>query len=85
MIVEQPDGAINLLDDKAIGRTVYYIPNHAKNDQSQWERGRIKSYDNERRVAWVVYDNGNDAKVEHYDRYTATCTDYDQLKFERKL
>jgi hypothetical protein len=83
MIVEDGNGSINRLDDTAIGRNVHYVPSHAKDDRTQWETGRIKSYNNERRIAWVVYDHGNNSMIDHYQEYTAASTNYDDLKFRR--
>lgn len=77
-------GTITELTDDDIGKTVYYIPNHAKDDISQWERGKIKIYSNDLAGAWVVYDGGNHSKVDHYKEYTAVLTDYSSLTWEKK-
>ena len=76
---------ITTLEEKDIGRTVWYAPSHALDDVSQWEKGRIKSFDNERQIAWVVYDGGNDSKIDHYDRYTAASTQYNDLRSKPEL
>lgn len=47
-----------------------------------WERGKVKRYDNYLAGAWVVYDGGNGSKVDHYSEYTAALTDYDKLTWE---
>lgn len=71
------------LSDDDIGRAVWYVPNHAPDDRSQWERGKIKSFDNQRQAAWVVYDHGNPSKVDHFTEYTAARTDYSSLTRDR--
>jgi hypothetical protein len=41
------------------------------------QRGRIKMYDNQHQVAWVVYDcNG---EWHRFDEFPATATSYDRL------
>lgn len=76
---------ITKLSREDIGKTVWYAPSHAIDDPSQWEKGRIKSYENSREVAWIVYDGGNDSKIDHYDRYTAACTSYRDLRLRPEL
>ena len=74
---------ITKLDESSIGRWVWYIPNHAKDDKSQWERGRIKSFSNENQRAWVVYKaNGNlGLSIEVWGQFTGQATSYDDLEF----
>lgn len=81
MIIEQPNGRINMLDDTAIGRWVYYIPGHAPDDKTQWERGKIKSYRNDDRHAFVVYNANDNWDGDHWKDYTAASTNYDDLRF----
>ena len=33
-----------VLTDDDLGRNVTFIPNHAKDDPTQWERGRLSSF-----------------------------------------
>jgi hypothetical protein len=74
---------ITKLTEQDIGKTIYYIPLHAIDDPKQWERGRIKSFKNQSKLAFVVYANGNNAKIDHYDRYTAAATDYEDLTWSK--
>jgi hypothetical protein len=74
---------IKSLTESDIGKTIWYIPSHAKTDLSQWEMGRIKSFDNERQLAWVVYSHGNNSKIDHYQEYTAAATSYQELSFNK--
>jgi hypothetical protein len=46
-------------------------------DKSQWEPGIVKSFNNDRKVAWVVYKCNND--WDHYENYTAACTNFSDL------
>lgn len=62
--------SINLLYPEDIGKFVYYTY-HTK------ERGKIKSYDNQRRVAWVVFLC--DENWENFSDYTANMCDYKNL------
>lgn len=73
----------NLTDDD-IGRTVWYVPEHAVDDSTQWELGRIESFNNERQVAWVVYSHGNPSKMDHYQEYTAACSRYSNLALTKQ-
>ena len=75
----------SMLTAEDIGKTVYYIPAHAKDKPQEWERGKVKRYDNYLAGAWVVYDGGNGSKVDHYSEYTAALTDYDKLTWEKTL
>jgi len=59
----------NKLTDDLIGRIVLY---------KDEEFGRLKSFDNTMRIAWVVYKCGED--WEHWQAYTAAQTNYSDLK-----
>ena len=59
----------NKLTDDLIGRIVLY---------KDKEFGRLKSFDNIIKVAWVVYTCDND--WEHWKAYTAQSTNYCDLK-----
>lgn len=70
-----------VLEDSAIGRWVWYVPNHAKDDKSQWERGKIKSFRNNDQHAFVVYNANDNWDGDHWMDYTAASTRYDDLRF----
>lgn len=72
---------IELLTDDDIGKWVWYIPNHSKDDKSQWERGKIKSFNNENQRAWVVYNANDNWDGDHWKDYTGAATGYDDLEF----
>lgn len=38
-----------------IGRRVTYIPNHAKDDPGQWERGVLSSFNDSNGGVWVRF------------------------------
>lgn len=61
------------LTEKDIGRWVIYKL------ELENERGRIKSFNNERQVAWVVYKTNNNWDGDHWKDYTAACTRYEDL------
>ena len=64
---------IILLLDSDIGAWVVYNPNLEN------ERGRIKSFNNERQVAWVVYKANNNWDGDHWKDYTAVATNYSDI------
>lgn len=72
---------IKELQPEHIGRYIWYIPRQAKTDLGQWEQGRIKSYDNDRKIAWVVYHRNNVDKVNRYQDFTGEATEYRDLSF----
>lgn len=43
------------------------------------ERGKIKRFDNQRRVAWVVYHANENWDDDHWKDYTAAATHYGDL------
>lgn len=57
---------------KDIGRTCFYVPSWGKPEQ-----GIIKSWNDT--YIFVVYPGNNNAKKEHWDRYTAAATDPEDL------
>lgn len=59
------------------GRTVWY-----KDGLGNWEMGIIKSWND--MVIFVVYPGDNDAKKEHWDRYTAASTKPKDLHWRKK-
>lgn len=66
------------LQESDVGRWVVYHPPH--NIQ---ERGRIKSFNNESRLAFVVY--GRSVENENWLDYTAAATSYFDLEFESSV
>lgn len=64
---------ITSLTEDDIGRWVTYDNGFKK------ERGKIKSFDNERQVAWVVYNANENWDADHWKDYTAACTNYSDL------
>lgn len=69
------------LEESDIGRWVWYVPSHAKDDRSQWERGKVKSFKSETRHAFVVYNANDNWDDDHWKDYTAASTRYDDLRF----
>lgn len=65
---------INTLTDSDIGRFVEY-----RGSGGEKEIGRIKSWND--KFIFVVYPGNNQAKNEHYDRYTAAATLPENLFF----
>lgn len=61
------------LTENDIGRWVTY------DDGFKKEHGKIKSFNNERQVAWVVYNANENWDADHWKDYTAACTDYSFL------
>ena len=65
---------INKMFDSDIWRYVYYI------DVIKWiEKWRIKRFDNEKQIAYVVFKCNNDWGT--YKDYTAEACDYNNLEF----
>lgn len=75
---------ITELTDADVGRWIYYVPNHARDDMTQWERGKIKSFNNENQHAFVVYNANDNWDGDHWKDYTAASTRYDDLTWEKK-
>lgn len=67
------------LTPEHIGQWFTYIPNHAKDDMSQWESGKLKRYNNETRTAFIVYSANDNWDGDHWLDYTAAGTNYDDL------
>ena len=66
---------ISFLTDGDLGRWVVYKP------ELENERGRIKSFNNETKTAWVVYKCNNNWDLDHWKDYTAQSTKYQDLQF----
>ena len=74
--------SVQKLTDNNIGQFIYYIPFDGC-DPNQWQRGKIKSFDNDKQRAFVVYNCDNDWK--NYLDYTAAGTRYEDLYLPSKL
>jgi len=64
------------LQEKNIGDWIIY------SDGFKNERGKIKSFDNSMKAAWVVYNANNNWDGNHWKDYTAACTNYRDLSFD---
>lgn len=62
------------LTDEHIGKRVEY-------HDWMWgkQSGRIKSYNNEKRIAFVVYNCNSNRDADHRKDYTAQSTSYDDI------
>ncbi len=67
---------VKKLEAKNIGQFIYYIP-FKGSDPKDWQRGKIKSFDNKEQRAFIVY-NCND-QWNCYKDYTAAATRYEDL------
>lgn len=61
------------LTENDIGKWVTYKP------ELENERGRIKNYNNEKRIAWIVYKANGNLDMDHWKDYTAQATKYDDF------
>jgi len=68
--------------------TIEPVKQLTKEDEGRWviytgtgEKGRIKSFSNERRIAWVVYKCNKNWDADHWKDYTAESTNYSDLVF----
>ena len=71
---EKFNKGIIVFTESDIGKWVTYRPTFG--DQKQ---GKLKSFDNERRLAWVVYSANHNWDGDHWKDYTAECTNYSDL------
>lgn len=73
------------LNDSCIGEWVYYIPFEGCSPD-QWEKGKIKRYENNREVAFVIYNVSEEADWHngHWLDFTDACTNYRDLYFPKK-
>lgn len=69
---------IQKLTENDIGRWVICKPDLEN------ERGKIKAYNNKRRVAWVVYKANNNWDGDNWKDYTAAMTNYSDLFFSSR-
>lgn len=67
------------LQEEDIGKTVYY-----DNKARKVERGKIKSFNNQSEIAFVVYNANGNWDADHWKDYTACATKYCDLSFENK-
>lgn len=60
-----------------------------KEDIGKWatykngERGKIKSFNNDLQVAFIVYKCNNNWDLDHWKDYTAEATNYYDINIER--
>jgi len=69
---------MRLLLDNDIGKWVVYKPDREN------ERGKIKSYNNETQIAWVVYKCNNNWDSDRWKNYTGQSTKYEDLIIENE-
>ena len=72
-------GDIKELTNEDIGQWFTYVPSHAPEDKSQWETGKLKSFNNETQTAFIVYAANDNWDGDHWKDYTAQSTRYDDL------
>lgn len=67
---------IEKLKEKHKGATVVYKPKK--------EKGKIKNFDNDKKIAWVVYKVGDPENWENekWKNYTAASTKYEDLELK---
>lgn len=70
---------ISDLTQEDIGKWVHYIPSHAKDDVSQWENGKLKSW-NDTNI-FVVYNANGNWDADHWKDYTGASTRPEDLEF----
>lgn len=68
---------ITVLTEQDIGKWVVYKP------ELENEIGKIKSFNNERQIAFVVYKANNNWDGDHWKDYTASSTSYNDLAFTK--
>lgn len=66
---------MKLLTENDIGNWFTYI----EFDGSE-ERGKLKNFNNEKQIAWIVYKANNNWDGEHWMNYTAAATNYSDIK-----
>jgi hypothetical protein len=69
----KPTTNIKKLSSSDVGQWVEY------SNGFKTEKGKIKRFDNERQVAWIVYNANENWDGDHWKDYTAACTDYYNL------
>jgi len=67
---------IKELHNEDLGKWIIYTPNN--------ERGKIKTFDNKNKVAWIVYRCNNNWDLDHWKDYTAEATKYNDLSFSKE-
>jgi len=63
------------LTENDIGKWFTYISFGDKE-----ERGKLKSFDNETKTAYIVYKANGNWDGDHWKDYTAECTNYSDIK-----
>ena len=64
-----------MFQEKDIGKRVTYSPEFG--EKKCW---KLKSYNNEKRVAFVVYNCNDNRDADHWKDYTAQGTSYDDIE-----
>lgn len=67
---------IKELTNEHIGKWFTYI----QKGSGKEERGKLKSFDNERKTAWIVYHANENWDADHWKDYTAAATNYSDIK-----
>lgn len=78
-----PRRVIARLEQSDIGKWIWYVPNHVKDDPNQWERGKLKSFNNTTHIAWVVYNANDNWDSDHWKDYTGASTNYSDLRWTK--
>lgn len=61
------------------GQWFTYIPSHAQDDKSEWESGKLKSFNNDNNHAFIVYNANDNWDGDHWKDYTAASTRYEDI------
>lgn len=64
---------------KLTGKDIGSWFTYTKFDGSE-ERGKLKSFDNDRQTAWIVYKANNNWNGDYWKDYTAAATKYSDIK-----
>lgn len=75
LFVENDARRVFQLTEADVGAWVVYF------NGDYFEKGRVKSFNNERGVAWVVYHCDNNWNTGGWVNYTAACTKYSDLYY----
>ena len=67
---------VKILKKEDIGKWFTYISFGGKKEQ-----GKLKSFNNEKQIAFIVYNANNNWDGDHWKDYTAEATSYSDLFF----
>lgn len=65
----------NTLNEKDLGKWLTYI-----SGTGDEERGKLLAFNNDRKIAWIVYNCNNNWDADHWKDYTACATEYRDIK-----